>query len=645
MKSSSLRWFLILMLMSFSFEHCAWAAWREALIASRFGFNSLQALPVAVFQIPDARYMRLWMGANMYLESDNGFVYKSDNVPKVSAFNSYSIYVDSQGMSDHFYCALPSGIYSDRRRTFGETNPRKISASNMDFACDYISVVKWNGGTHLAFYDKIGKALKYATLSVNPWEEKSWVVRTIDADGDTGMFAVLKLDSDGDAHIVYYSGSTQMIKYARVSGNEVLVENVAPVSNNENTPSIAIDSKGTPHISYYVLNKGLYYASKVESGWQSYNVDQGGGAGYFSSIAISTGDTVNIAYYDVLCRQLSIAKKTTGNWEIERINPSNNECAFGKWHFNEKKEACWSYDSWLTNVHACRAIGIPPERYAISLVMDENNLPNIVYTDFRAEKVIYTAKKGTLPDLDLRRANFRRGILDIDNTPPATRLNMSRNGYYDDEAGGWFFPEGSPLAFISEDVPGELREDVSGLETVYYSVNSDIRTCFSKAHADGALFPVMSSLTWSNGGCGVGSNSDVFLPEGKYDLSYAAVDKEGNYEAIVSTKIYVDGTPPITKAVANGKNLTSSSVSIKSGRKIQLQAEDPVRNNAASGVAYIKYALDPSPQIEEYEDESSVFSGYQGGISPAKGRHTLVYYSVDKVGNYEPRKTMLLEVN
>ena len=63
--------------------------------------------------------------------------------------------------------------------------------------------------------------------------------------------------------------------------------------------SIAIDSNGFKHISYYDnTNDDLKYATDMTGSWVITSVDTSGSVGVHTSIAIDSNDGVHISYYD-----------------------------------------------------------------------------------------------------------------------------------------------------------------------------------------------------------------------------------------------------------------------------------------------------------------------------------------------------------
>jgi hypothetical protein len=85
--------------------------------------------------------------------------------------------------------------------------------------------------------------------------------------------------------------------------------------------SLASDTRGTPHISYYDYTYGdLKYATLGAGGtWAVSVVDQDGDVGLYSSIALDSNDNPHIAYYDATNDMLKYAVFNGVEWRTATI--------------------------------------------------------------------------------------------------------------------------------------------------------------------------------------------------------------------------------------------------------------------------------------------------------------------------------------
>jgi len=110
--------------------------------------------------------------------------------------------------------------------------------------------------------------------------------------------------------------------------------------------------------------------------------------------------------------------------------------------------------------------------------------------------------------------------------------------------------------------------------------------------------------------------------EGVHKVSFYSVDLAGNAEQVKTIEVKVDKTAPVTEA-------TAPTAWAKADVDVTLSATD-----ALSGVEKTFYAVDGAPFAE-----GSSLTIREEGI------HTIVYYSVDKAGNKEADKTVVVKID
>ena len=157
-----------------------------------------------------------------------------------------------------------------------------------------------NGNPHISYYDITKGDLKYAS-----WTGSGWQLQTVDSTGDVGWSTSLELDSSDNAHISYLDSTSAQLKYAAWTDLGWDIQIVDSVGNANffqnwlNCTSLALDSNGYPHISYFDgVMSNLKYAWWNGSSWTNQTVDSLFNVGWCSSLALDSNNRAHISYYD-----------------------------------------------------------------------------------------------------------------------------------------------------------------------------------------------------------------------------------------------------------------------------------------------------------------------------------------------------------
>jgi hypothetical protein len=179
-----------------------------------------------------------------------------------------------------------------------------------------------DGTPHVAY----GSATKNVHLMYASRENGTWANKEeVDLD-DAGYEPSLEFNTSGYPVIAYrtmayapsVAGWVGSLKFAeRGADGRWKITTVDDAQNWGDTghfPSLALDSQGDPHISYYnqnphdASNNGLRYAYRDPEGqWTLVSVDRGGQNGQWTSIVLDDSDRPYIAYEDHNPGQLKIA--------------------------------------------------------------------------------------------------------------------------------------------------------------------------------------------------------------------------------------------------------------------------------------------------------------------------------------------------
>lgn len=170
---------------------------------------------------------------------------------------------------------------------------------------------------HVAYISDDPWGLRYATSQ----EGTNWTVTKLDELDRLNYFSrtytgvSLALDSRGYPHISYYNQTTSdnapvELRYLSWNGTGWDHEIAATLSKRDFTTSLAIDSKDVPHIAYCdVASKSLIYATRSPLGvWTTQTAVHGPDLIRMPFLALSPAGSPGIAYYDLTSHELIFAQ-------------------------------------------------------------------------------------------------------------------------------------------------------------------------------------------------------------------------------------------------------------------------------------------------------------------------------------------------
>lgn len=234
-----------------------------------------------------------------------------------------SLEVDRQGVPHIAYNdgqVLASLYYASLNPTSGEWDFSLIDddgAYTGDAGYSSSLKIDSTGHPHVAYISDDPWGLRYATSQ----DGTNWTVTKLDELDRMNFFSrtytgiSLALDSRGYPHISYYnqttSDNTQIeLRYLSWNGVSWEREIVSTLTKRDFTTSLVIDSQDVPHIAYCdVASKAVIYATRSPSGvWSTQTVVQGPELLRMPFLALSPAGNPGIAWYDLTSHSVKFAQ-------------------------------------------------------------------------------------------------------------------------------------------------------------------------------------------------------------------------------------------------------------------------------------------------------------------------------------------------
>jgi hypothetical protein len=275
---------------------------------------------------------------------------------------------------------------------------------------------------HVSYYDESTGDLKYATKTASGWVPEVVAPAGKPNAGSFAIYTSIAVDAAGAPRIIYYDDNTHQLKYAVKTAGSWAIETVdagcGPCALNGFFPSLALDSSGNPHVSYYgnpggTANGYLKYAVKSGGTWNTEMVDNDGDSGNGTSIAIDGSGNPHIAYlrYPSLLSHsdntLKYATKQGGTWTIDEVDASGRmadpsvavtssgapRISYHEWNLEKLLYAAKSGTNWQLEA-VDQPAGVNVGRFSSLAVDPQTGIPQIGYFDFTNKELKYAAKDG-----------------------------------------------------------------------------------------------------------------------------------------------------------------------------------------------------------------------------------------------------------
>ncbi len=134
----------------------------------------------------------------------------------------------------------------------------------------------------------------------------AWNIQTVDSEGSVGWYTSLALDSSGNPHISYFDATNHGLKYAVYNSSHWNIEMIDSTDSAGATAglysSLALDAGGNPHISYFGYDFNVYsstqlrYATFDGSAWDIQMLSGPGHRGWYTSLDLDASGNPHISH-------------------------------------------------------------------------------------------------------------------------------------------------------------------------------------------------------------------------------------------------------------------------------------------------------------------------------------------------------------
>lgn len=198
--------------------------------------------------------------------------------------------------NQYFFRAIPSTIV-DRGTGGGVGYYTSLAFDSNDYP-------------HISYYDLNNGDLRYASLEPGEGGKNLWRVELVDQNGDVGSYSSLVLTPENLPRISYRDAAEGKLKLASYDGTGWRTEILDQDGNNGMGSSLALDSNGYLYVSY--IKAGTYdlrFLTYTPSGSAAETVTLGLGESVFfsTSLALDSQGTPFISYYNSLLGDLMLA--------------------------------------------------------------------------------------------------------------------------------------------------------------------------------------------------------------------------------------------------------------------------------------------------------------------------------------------------
>ncbi|MBI3811423.1 MAG: hypothetical protein HY283_04365 [Nitrospirae bacterium] len=183
----------------------------------------------------------------------------------------------------------------------------------------YPSIVAAEGQLFVSYYvARYGEdwgGLKYAHQANGVW---STVYVDVPVNGDVGRNTSLARDSKGNIHISYWDVTRGGVKYAVYQNGSWEISTVDQPGHHGRGTSLAIDSRDRVYIAYYGEG-AIHLAERTPEGWKLSRIAEVGEVHMYPSLVIDSADHLHLVFFDRLTGRVNYAVQMLDGWRVQTV--------------------------------------------------------------------------------------------------------------------------------------------------------------------------------------------------------------------------------------------------------------------------------------------------------------------------------------
>ncbi|MCH1616782.1 MAG: hypothetical protein L7R83_04660, partial [Candidatus Poseidonia sp.] len=258
-------------------------------------------------------------GEKLVYQHYDGQNWNGGVVSSYARFAPVGIAVDSNNLPHISYSATGQWCGEGLRLASfdGSTWTTQSVDAGTNKGCDSSILIDENDHVYIAYQDRNGQKLKFATNKSGSWLSYSPDASSFGNTLQPGYSSSLVMDEQGQFHIAHYDSHNEDLRYSTGVPNGAWTNTIVDASGDTGrNPAIAVDAAGDLHIAYSSWSGfDLKYATlkpSSSSSWQKSNIQTQDWVGDESSIVIDSNGMIHIAYSDDTNEVLKYATKSTG---------------------------------------------------------------------------------------------------------------------------------------------------------------------------------------------------------------------------------------------------------------------------------------------------------------------------------------------